>query len=238
MTPSFSVIIPVYDEAKIVNNAINHLIDISRGLKIEIIVVDGHPETTTLGVIGSGGIIKIKSARGRSIQMNAGAISSTGEILVFLHCDTLLPPEAFIEIHKTVHEKKINAGAFDLGINSPKIIYRIIENLSSFRSRITRIPYGDQVFFTSRDYFFDLGGFKEIPLMEDVEFMEKIKKRHDEIRIIKRKVMTSSRRWENKGIFQTTVLNWRLICMYYLGVKPERLADHYNSRVENEAHLS
>ena len=150
-----------------------------------------------------------------------------GDIVIFLHADTHLPFEAFALIESALRDPGRQAGAFDLAIASDRPIYRMIAKIASLRSRITRIPYGDQAHFFRRNYFQDIGGFANIPLMEDVEIMGRIKKRGERITIIKRAVTTSSRRWEKEGILRCTLRNWLLICLYFFGVSPERLSIFY-----------
>ena len=159
--------------------------------------------------------------------MNMGAEKAKGDILIFLHADTKLPKDCFKIIDNIINNKKYNAGAFDLGIDSKKIIYKIIGFISSIRSQVTRIPYGDQAFFIKKVYFFKIGKFKNIPIMEDVEIMQRIKKRKDKIFIANQKVRTSDRRWEKEGIIRCTLRNWKLIILYYLGISPEKLIKFY-----------
>ena len=119
------------------------------------------------------------------------------------------------------------AGAFDLAIDSDKPAFRLIEKAASLRSRMTRIPYGDQVIFIRKGEFRELGGFRDIPIMEDVDIMRRIKKRKGRICIIGKAVRTSPRRWEKEGIVYTTLRNWLLITLYLFGVRPEKLVRFY-----------
>jgi len=159
--------------------------------------------------------------------MNLGASLAEGDILIFLHADTFLPPDALELIETAMEDRSCTAGAFDLAIDSDRPAFRLIEKVASFRSRITRIPYGDQTIFIRNRDFRDLGGFNNIPVMEDVEFMQRIKKRKGKICIIGRAVLTSPRRWEKEGIVYTTLRNWLLLCLYLCGVKPERIVRFY-----------
>ncbi len=148
-------------------------------------------------------------------------------ILLFLHTDTELPEEAFDGISSVIDNREYAGGAFDLGIESGRWIFRLIEKLVFVRTRATRIPYGDQAIFIRRECFETLKGFKDIPIMEDVEFMQRLKKSGYKISIIPQKVKTSSRRWEREGILYCTVRNWALISLYSIGVKPEKLVKFY-----------
>ena len=122
---------------------------------------------------------------------------------------------------------KYVGGAFDLKIGSDRFIFKIIGNLASLRSRLTRIPYGDQAIFIRRDYFRTIGGYKDVPLMEDVELMQRIKRQGDKIFILKEKVITSPRRWEREGVLYCTLRNWIITILYFIGVSPDRLVKFY-----------
>jgi hypothetical protein len=119
------------------------------------------------------------------------------------------------------------AGAFDLGIDTTRRIFRITEKYVFLRTRLTRIPFGDQAIFIRREYFEKIGGYKDIPLMEDVEIMRRIRKSGNRICIIPAKVRTSPRRWEKGGILMSTFRNWTLQMLYALGVSPEQLQKYY-----------
>ena len=223
-----SIIIPAWNESSKINLTIDGILSLPYKGFIEIIVVDGSPEGDTANAIKAKNIKKLFSEKGRAKQMNKGALNSNGEVLLFLHADTLLPKDSLQRISGIMDKKGIVAGAFDLGIQSKRIIFRLIEAAASLRSRITRIPYGDQAIFIRKKYFQEIGGFKEIPLMEDVELMRRIKKAGNKIYIISDKVMTSSRRWEKEGILYCTLRNWLLVTLYYLGVKPDKLMRFYH----------
>lgn len=222
-----SIIIPVLNEASIINRTIDDILSLPFDGKVEVIVVDGSPHGETLNVIETQGIKKIVSQMGRPYQMNAGALDADGEILLFLHADTELPRDALEMISSVMGKREFVGGAFDLGIKSDRPVFRLIEMAASFRARVTRIPYGDQAIFVRKEYFRALGGFREVPLMEDVEFMRRIKGAGDKIYIIPKKVKTSVRRWEKEGVLCCTFRNWSLITLYSAGVPPERLAAFY-----------
>ena len=227
MKSRISIIVPVLNEQSIINELIEHLYDLPYAGGREVIVVDGNQNQNTLAVISRGGVKKIASSRGRGVQMNAGAAEAIGETLLFLHADTRLPPVALERIGLTIEPPHIVGGAFDLGIPSNKWGFRLIETVASWRSRITRIPYGDQAIFIKRTVFEQIGGFKEIPIMEDVEFMRRVRKSGRKITIIPLKVRTAARRWEKEGLLYTTLRNWILISAYACGVSPRRLSKFY-----------
>lgn len=224
---SISVIIPVLNEAGIINETINALTRLPHDARLEIIIVDGGPCRETLNVIQRTDVQKIPGRKGRSCQLNEGARNAAGEILLFLHADTELPLNALNTISSVMKEEKYVGGAFDLGIKSGKPVFRLIETAASLRSRFTRIPYGDQAIFIRKEYFHAAGRFREIPIMEDVELMRRIKKAGDKIYIVPEKVGTSARRWEKEGIVYCTLRNWILITLYSMGVPPEKLAAFY-----------
>lgn len=232
MKPDISIIIPVLNESGTIQTTLATLGDHSSRKTIEIVVVDADPDATTLGSIHleSTHRLQLKTAvcgKGRGIQMNRGAELAAGPILLFLHADTLLPQNAIHAIFSVLKNPCIVGGAFDLGIRSGKWGYRIIEKVATARSRITRLPYGDQALFMRRDYFHRIGGFAAIPIMEDVELMRRIKQRGDAIRIVGKQVQTDPRRWEREGLVYSTLRNWVLMSLYLMGVSPHKLVRYY-----------
>jgi rSAM/selenodomain-associated transferase 2 len=227
MSAQFSIIIPVIHEETIINSTIERLVAFHPSISVEIIVVDGDREGKTIGVIRNGNVKTAVAEKGRGNQMNRGAAMAQGKVVIFLHADTCLPPDAFTLIEAALNDPACMAGAFDLAIASGRPIYRLIAKIASFRSRLTRIPYGDQAFFFRRVDFLASGGFANIPLMEDVEIMRRIKKRGGKVAIINRHVTTSARRWEKEGIILCTLRNWFSIALYLLGISPERLSKLY-----------
>jgi len=233
MLYSFSIIIPVLHESRIINQTIEHVYQIGSGFDYEIIVVDGDAKGGTLRSIKNNRAIKLVSPKGRGKQMNTGASVAKGEILLFLHTDTELPEDSFRTILSVLDSKQYVCGAFDLGIKSDRFVYRVIEKMVHIRSHLTRIPYGDQAIFIKKDCFDAINGFKEIPIMEDVELMRRIKKFGYKICFIPQKVKTSARRWEKEGVIYCTLRNLTLISLYLLGVRPEKLARFYYSDWNN-----
>ena len=225
-----SIIIPVLFEAHGINTLIAHIHRQGTDKSYEIIVVDGDPQQSTIKKIRDPQVRSLSTAAGRARQMNRGASAASGEILLFLHADTLLPYDALYRIHSVMDRKTFVGGAFDLGIGSERFIYHFISYPASIRSRLTRIPYGDQAIFIRRNYFNRIGGYQDIPLMEDVELMRRIRKRGDKIFIIRKRVITSPRRWEKEGIIRGTLRNWLIIFLYFMGVSPYRLSKFYKSR--------
>ena len=224
---SFSIIIPVLNEEGVINDVINRVWNLDGASGTEIIVSDGGQDCRTLDAIISDDVIKVRSPRGRGRQMNEGAGYAAGDILLFLHADTELPLNALSLVGNAMQDGHYAGGAFDLAIKSPHPLFRMIELSASLRSRITRIPFGDQAIFMRKDYFDTMGGYRDIPIMEDVEIMKRVKKKGDSIVILRSRVATSSRRWDSEGIVRCTLRNWLLQALYPLGVSPHTLVRLY-----------
>lgn len=225
--PAISIIIPVLNEAETIQKTIANLRRLDAAEKAEIIVVDGDPSGGTVNVIEDRFVRKIISERGRAVQMNCGAEAASGDILLFLHADTRLPGNALPLIREVMADGRFCAGAFDLGFDTKRGIFRITETYVRLRTRLTRIPFGDQALFSRRDYFRRLGGYREIPIMEDVDLMKRIRRLGGRISVIPAKVLTSPRRYEREGILACTFRNWALQALFAVGVSPERLAKRY-----------
>jgi len=222
-----SVIIPVFCEQAVINRTIETVRRLRGGDAAEIIVVDGQAEGETLAAIQDAAVQKIRSEKGRGGQLNRGAAIAAGDVLLFLHADTVLPPAAFERIAEAMGDEGCIGGAFDLRIDSPRMAFRVIERAACMRSRLTRIPYGDQAIFIRASCFRTLGGFKEIPILEDVDLMRRIRRERGRIVIFREPVLTSARRWEKEGLIFGTIRNWFLMTLYLCGVAPERLARFY-----------
>ena len=227
--PAISLIIPVLNEAENIREIIQHIRELDADGAAEIIVVDGDPEGSTINTIKDEGVRTALSEKGRARQMNHGAALATGDVLLFLHADTLLPKNAFGLILSAINDQGFVGGAFDLGFNTRRRIFKITETYVFLRTRLTKIPFGDQAIFIRRHHFKQLSGYRDIPIMEDVELMKRIRKRGGRIRIIPEKVRTSARRYEQEGIIYTTIRNWMLQLEYALGVSPKRLVRWYKS---------
>jgi len=223
----FSIIIPVLHESEIISALLESLQHLKTDEPFEIIVVDGSPTIDTLQVITDKTIITCSCQQGRGRQMNVGASRATGGILVFLHADTILPTTALLLIQKTLQNKRLVGGAFTLKIQSQRLLMKLIAVFSTFRSQITRAPYGDQVIFLQKTFFNAIGGYKDIPLMEDVELMRRVKKNKGEIIILQTPVVTSDRRWNQEGLFYTALRDTIIIFLYWCGVSAEKLAKFY-----------
>jgi len=227
MGVTVSIIIPVLNEEARIAETIDHIRSLADGKAAEIIVVDGDPAGGTLRAIPDGACRKLLSEPGRGRQLNRGGGAASGEILLFLHADTKLPPDALVSIGEALRDPTPAGGAFDLAIDSPRRAFRLIERVASLRTRLTRIPYGDQAIFLRSSWFRSLGGYRDIPIMEDVDLMRRLKRSGGRIAILPERVVTSARRWEQEGILTTTLRNWSLVTLFLLGVDAGRLARWY-----------
>lgn len=222
--PRISVIIPVYHEDETLLHTLSHLKATAQKQTYEIIVVDTQ-EKTTVERLAVKNVRIVLAPKGRASQMNEGARNARGDILLFVHADTLLPDHWDRAIEEALQNH--NAGAFRLGINDTHIAFAFIERMANLRTHLTKIPYGDQAHFFKTSVFNAQGGYAKIALMEDVEMMKRLKKQGEKIALLKPKVLTSSRRWRKEGIFYTTLRNRALSFLYWIGVEPKHLIRHY-----------
>jgi len=227
MSKQISVIIPVYKEAKTIQHTLSHLSRINFSETLEIIIVDSEANKSSLRAIRQEGIIKLSGPKGRGSQMNHGAAIATGNIFLFLHADTLLPANAIKAILTATASKNIVGGAFNLSIDAKGVAFRVIEAFVRIRTHLTRIPYGDQAIFIKKSGFHEVGGYPDIPIMEDVALLRKIKRKKQKITIIPASVKTSARRWKMEGLLYCTLRNWILLLLYYAGISPETLSKYY-----------
>lgn len=219
-----SIIIPVLNEEKNLPEALSRL-QAFRRAGHEVIVVDGGSTDNSLKLAQPIADQVIVSEVGRARQMNHGAAVATGDVFLFLHSDTLLAEEALSRVVE--HYSKQNYwGHFDVQLSNHKIVYRLIALLMNLRSRMTSIATGDQTFFIERKLFKRIAGFPEISLMEDIAISRILKQQSAPV-CLKLKVITSSRRWEDKGVLTTVLLMWRLRLLYFFGVSPDKLRQQY-----------
>ncbi|NDJ21783.1 glycosyltransferase [Nostoc sp. B(2019)] len=218
------IIIPVLNEARNIKEAITTT---QPSTNIEVIVVDGGSQDDTVAIAQSLGVKVISSSPGRAAQMNAGAMAASGEILLFLHADTRLPAGFDAMIRTALQQPRTVAGAFKLRIDAPILSLRWVELGVNWRSRFCQMPYGDQAIFLTKEVFQQVGSFPELPIMEDFELMRRLKY-IGKIVIIPVPVVTSARRWLQKGVFKTTLLNQIIIIAYLLGISPKRIHSWYS----------
>jgi rSAM/selenodomain-associated transferase 2 len=219
-----SIIIPVLNEEKNLSNTLSQLQSF-RHLGHEVIVVDGGSMDNTLALAHAAADAVIVSKAGRALQMNNGAAVATGDLFLFLHADTVLPENALQLVSSFDHLKSF-WGRFNIRLSSNKMIFRLIEWLINLRSKLTSIATGDQAIFIERELFNSIGGFPEIALMEDIAISRLLKNISAPV-CLKQKVITSSRRWETRGVLATVLLMWKLRLYYFFGVSPEKLGQLY-----------
>ena len=227
LPPAISIIVPVLNESGIIRQTEKQLLRASAGFSAEILFVDGDPSGTSIKLLTSPRVRRLIGPPGRGTQMNAGGRAAAGSILVFVHADTRLPDGALGDVLNACRSPKIAGGAFLLGVDSPKKGFRLIEAAANLRCRLTRIPYGDQAVFIKKKVFDAIGGYAPLPLMEDIELMQRLKRRSLPIRLVKKAVRTSARRWEKDGLIYATLRNSLLSCLYYAGVSPSVLKRFY-----------
>lgn len=219
-----SIIIPVLNEEKALSYLLNSLQSFDDE-NHEVIVVDGGSFDNSLFIAQEKVKTVIVSKPGRALQMNSGAELASGDILLFLHVDTILPESALTAISSSCINDNC-WGRFDVRLSSDKSVYRLIEGFINIRSRLTSIATGDQAIFIKRDLFNRFNGFPEIALMEDVALSKRLKKQAAPV-CLKDRVITSSRRWETRGVIATVLLMWKLRLYYFFGVSPDKLQKMY-----------
>lgn len=224
--PLISVIIPTYNEAKTIGATIDHLKPWKN--LVEIIVVDGGSDDGTTGLIGPEAVL-VLSERGRAAQMNAGARQASGQILVFLHSDTRLPPDFPQQLLRGVSGSKVAGGAFRVKFDHPGLFFFLTALGSNLRAALAGAYFGDQAIFVRKETFFRIGGFPSIDLMEDWEFSRKLRQAGKTV-LLPGPVTTSARRWLIHGKWRTAWLMQRLKLLYLLGVDPSRLKRMYADR--------
>ena len=199
----------------------------------EVIVVDGGSRDRTPEIVNTyrasaphQAIQVLESESGRACQMNAGAAACRSEILVFLHADTRLPDDARMAIETVMADPQIVGGRFDVQFEKDKGYAWVVSRMMNIRSRWSGISTGDQALFVRNTVFKQLGGFAEIPIMEDIEFSSRLKRAGD-IAPLRSRVTTSFRRWEQKGPLRTIVRMWALRLLFWMGVNPRTLNDFY-----------
>lgn len=223
MDTTLSVIIPTLNEAATIAAVIE---SIEASETTEILVVDGGSTDNTCALALQAGATVLHTPPSRAVQMNAGAHHATGSILLFLHGDTLLPKNSNHLIGHTLQLPSVSCGAFSLNIDSARWSLHCIAAGANLRSKLFQLPYGDQGLFTTAATFLAVGGFPELPIMEDYYFVRSLGKR-GKIMTLPQAVSTSSRRWDNMGIFKTTLVNQLIIIGHFFGVPLARLARLY-----------
>ncbi|CAM3840400.1 N-glycosyltransferase [Vibrio aerogenes CECT 7868] len=221
--PLLSFIVPMLNEVQQLPDLISHL-KVWQSHGHEVLLVDGGSNDSSVFLAQSEGLRVIQSERGRAKQMNVGAATANGRILVFLHADTRLPLLADQMMIKGLRHRKW--GRFDVRLTGEAWMLRVVALLMNFRSCLTGIATGDQTIFVDREAFWTIGGFPEQPLMEDIEISKRLLSQSRPC-CLHTKATTSGRRWQKRGIWRTIWLMWRLRWAYWRGVSAEQLAEEY-----------
>ena len=216
-----SVIIPTLNEEANICSTLSAL-----GEQVEKIVSDGGSSDRTVELAKKAGAKVVSSEPGRAKQMNSGAREASSENLLFLHADTLVPKDYLDQILNTVDQKGVSALAFRLKFEPRTPLLALIETLANFRAQTFSLPFGDQGFVVKREVFQKLEGFKELKLLEDVDFVKRATNQ-GKIAILSSSVTTSSRRWQKRGVIRTSLRNQLILLLYKLGVSPASLARLY-----------
>lgn len=219
-----SIIIPCLDEATEISATLEALRSMRRR-GVEVIVVDGGSSDDTVALAASRADLVLVAPRGRARQMNAGAVHARGEVLLFLHADSCLPERAD-ELIREALAAEGSWGRFDVTIRGEGPLLKLIAAFMNLRSRCTGVATGDQALFVTRQLFEQLGGFPDMPLMEDVALTTTLKRRWRPL-CLRQRVSTSGRRWQKHGVVRTIVLMWQLRLAYWLGADPQKLASRY-----------
>lgn len=222
--PGLSIIIPTLNEAE---HILLTLTRIPKTPFVEVLVADGGSHDGTPDLAASWGATVLPSSPGRACQMNTAARQAKGELLLFLHADTHLPEKFAEQICRILSRPETSAGAFQLKFDTPLPGLGVIERLANWRARVWQMPYGDQALFLRAERFKALGGFAEIPFLEDVDLVRRLR-RQGPIVIAPVPAITSSRRWKNSGVLKTTLKNQIILAAYWAGISPYRLARWYH----------
>ncbi len=217
-----SIVIPVINEKANIGQAIERAWNCGAD---EVIVVDGGSSDGTLDIIESANCKRIQANAGRGQQQNAGAEAATGDVIIFLHADIWLEGRACEQIREQYAHNSQLCGAFCQTIESPRRIYRWIESGNSLRVRWRGLFYGDQGIFVSRSLLKSVGGFENVPLMEDIILAQKLRKFPRVL--LPGPIHVDARRWQENGPVRQTVRNWVIVGLYYLGVHPKTLSKLY-----------
>lgn len=218
-----SVIIPTLNEADRIAEVVERTRALGGGC--EIVVADGGSEDGTLAAATRADLC-LTVPPGRAIQQNAGAAASHGDVLLFLHADCWLEPEAVSAVRNALTDDRTVGGCFRQTIDAAGVRYRLLESGNALRVRVLKWAYGDQGIFVRRDVFERLGGFPDVRLMEDLLLMKRLK-RVGRIALVESRIHVSPRRWQQQGVIRQTLRNWSLLALAHCGVSPNRLTRLY-----------
>jgi rSAM/selenodomain-associated transferase 2 len=221
-----SIIVPVFNEEGLLGPFLKTLkARVPNSPWVDIVVVDGGSDDRSVMIAEGAGVNVVCGPRGRARQMNFAAERTSTEYLLFLHCDTDLP-DSFADTFTRVMTKQTLWGFFSVKLTGPDTVFRVIERAISWRSAWTGIGTGDQAVFVRRDVWLKVGGYRDLALMEDVDLSRRLRKESFPT-VVKDCVITSSRRWQQRGVMKTILLMWWLRACFALGVRDQLLARWY-----------
>jgi len=225
--PWIAVVIPAIDEAAGIGATLASI----RERACAVVVVDGGSADATPAIAEAAGAVVVRAPRGRATQMNAGAaaLPRDWEVVLFLHADTRLPVDWAHAVTRALADGA-RWGRFDITLPSRRWLLAVVAALMNARSRLTGICTGDQAMFVTRDAWQQVGGFPSIALMEDIELSARLRRCAGRPAALRERVVSSARRWEQRGVLRTILGMWWLRLRYFLGASPERLRQHYEGR--------
>ena len=234
-----SIIIPVYKEQENVNDCLAHLCEL-RGIEnAEVILVDGDGGSSLKAVRRREfpfRLVEVVTERGRGVQLNAGAEASSAEYLLFLHVDTVLPQKGLVMVAGTL--KSYDAGAFSLGVIGAGPLFNAWLAYVNTRKRLSFTPYGDQALFMTPHAYRTVGGFPQVPIMEDVGMTERLNRGRFRVKLLHTKVLTSDRRWKRQGYLINLLKNTALYMLYRMGTSPWKLAQWYKPNYDKVSKIN
>lgn len=225
-----SVVIPTLNERSNVVDCVTSARGLAagaEGVEVEVVVSDGGSDDGTADLAAEAGATVVSGEPGRGRQLRAGVAASSGDVVLMLHADTRLPPEAGAQLAASLANPRVGAGAFRQRIDAPGALYRWLEAGNAFRACRFGLPYGDQAIFVRRELLDAVGGVPDLPLMEDVALLQRVRWRAWPV-LLPGPLTVSARRWRRSGVVRQTALNWSLLAAFTVGVPAGRLAAWYN----------
>ena len=216
-----SIIVPTLNEERALAATLEHLLEISP----EVVVSDGSSQDATRSIANKYPVTWVEGEAGRGVQLNRGARAASGDVLLFVHADTTLPEDTVRRIEEALEDGAVGGG-FEVRFSSDRAVMRLGSRLASLRTRLSRIPLGDQAQFVRAEVFRQMGGFQEWPILEDLDFARRLKA-EGRVRIPRASVSTSDRRFARSGILRTLGTNYLIWTLFLFGMHPKRLARLY-----------